>query len=332
MALLHSDGFDSHGSGSVTLADGDSSWGAQTGVTVASGEGRYGGKALKLPADTAGSLAVVVSPGGTSLAVAAHLKAATSSNTQELLSDTAGPLLERTFSGALRVRDGAGVERISVAAALPDDTWRWVEVVYGVNLIELWVDGEQLSTYAGSYTTPSWATLAVFGGGGAGDGAVWVDDLLVWDDSGSYFNTFGLLPRRIQLLETDAAGSYTDWTPLGSDPNWESVKSNDWTGGDGVQATEENERDSYVFTGLSAAPGLIDAVVLKARVESTGGDPAGVQFLGVLGVDSTSATIPVPVSPAVVKAALYTDSNAVGWTSNTVQEAEFGLNLVSNGV
>lgn len=330
MALLLSDGFDSHGTGAATLSDGDPSWGSQSGVEIAAGAGRYGGKVLYLEEDTAGSVSIMVSPVGSTLAVAAHYKVSASSGTVELLIDGAGPLLERTSSGGLRVRDGAGVELVSADGALPDDTWGWVEVVFAPTAISLYLEGDLIGSYSGAYTYPDVGSLALLDGG-VGNGDTWVDDILVWDDSGSYFNTFGILPRRIQLLEPSADGKYSQWVSQGSDPNWASVNAPDWAGGDGVQATEDGQRDSYRLSDLASSPGLIDAVVVKVRAESTGGTHAALKVLSILGTEAQSSPIPVPSSPGPLKSTLYTDPNGVSWTSTTVRETEFGINLVANG-
>lgn len=330
MALLLSDGFDSHGTGAADLSTGDPAWGTSSGVTIAGGAGKFGGQALRQAADTPGSCPILVTPTG-SVGIAAYYRVDTSSGTVELLVDGNTPLLERAPSGELRVRDGGGTVRVSAPDALPDGDMLWVEVDYTDTGIDLWVGGDLADSYTGSYTAPDWPSLALLDGD-TGHGQVDVDDFLVWDSSGSYFNTFGLLPRRIQLLETAGPGAHSEWTPLGIDPNWESVKSSDWTGGDGVEAVTDGLRDTYTMSPLGAAPGLIDAVVLKVRAESTGSTPAALQPINALGTsEQVGAEQPVPNTPGVLVTPLYTDANGVSWTPGTVSGTQLGVTLQSYG-
>lgn len=322
--LLHSDGFDSHAAAG-TLSAGDPGWGAQTGVVVTAAAGRFSGNALRLPANTSGGAALVVAPTGR-LAVAGWFKATTLASAV-LLRDTAGPLLSLAADGSLVVRDGAGTIRITSAAALVSAaSFAWVEVSYRTGQINLTVAGVPAGVYTGAYTDPDEASLQVLASGGTNP-ELFLDDLIVWDDAGSFFNTFAVAPRRIQLLRPTADGTPVQWTPNGA-TNWQSADAADWAGGAGNVATANGQKDRYGFSDLAAAPGSIDAVTVKTRVENTGTDPATLAHVVGQGVAETASTPQsIAGTPGVLRSNFYRDTAAAVWTASTVNAAEFGQQL-----
>lgn len=325
--LLHSDGFDSHATGTPTLKDGDDLWGAQANVSIAASAGRFGGKSLQAAAAAASSLAFAVS--GTNVAFAGWFKVGAATADNVLLADDNGPLLTRETDGTLVVQDGSGATRVtSAASTLPDDTYAWIEVSYRAGGVYLTVNGiPDPGGYTGAYTVPNYAALQLLAGG-AGQGQVDVDDFLVWDDQGSYFTAYDLAPRRIQLLRPSADGDRTEWVPAGSS-NWESVDAADWAGGAGVEATTNGQTDLYQFTDLAAQPGAVDAVVVKASVENTGSDPGTVSLLANDGTNqSTGAAASLSASQKkTIRSPFYRAPDGAAWAASTVNAAQFGQSL-----
>lgn len=326
--LLHSDGFDSHANGG-TLADGGAAWGAQVGVAITASVGKFGGKALRLAATTVGSAAFAVAS-AVNPAFAFWVKAATRSNPVPLLADSAGALLTLNVDGSLVVADGAGTTRITLpAGSVPDATWVWVEVSYRSGGVNSSINGVPIgSPYVGAYTVPDVAALKLLNSTGTGIGQIDVDDFIVWDDQGSFFNTYGLSPRRIQLLRPNGPGTSSAWVPAGP-TNWESVDAPDWAGGAGVTATVAGQKDRYAFTDLASVPGAIDAVVLKTRQQNVGSDPATLTHVsgnGVTEVSGAAQTIST-VAPGVLETAFYRDPSGAAWTPSTVNGNEFGEQL-----
>ena len=328
--LIHSDGFDSHETGAATLADGDSKWGAQSGVSINATGGRFAGKSLRLASSTSGYLSFDASSAAGNVAFAGYFKVGTISNDLPLLWSDSQDLILLKVDRSIEVRDGSGTLRTSApAASLPVDTYAWVEVSYRSGGININVGGAAVGTpYVGAYTAIDLADLRLLNSVGTGIGQVDVDDFLVWDDSGSYFNAFNLAPRRIQLLRPNAPGTDSDWTP-GGPTNWESVDSADWGGGAGVTATVNGTKDRYGFSNLTVNPGSIDAVVVKTKVQNIGGTPATLSHVSGVGateVSSTPQSIP-DVAPGVLSAAFYRDPSGVTWTPSTVNANEFGQTL-----
>jgi hypothetical protein len=332
MALLMIDGFDTHAA-AATLADGDSHWGSQTGVAVTAAGGKFGGNSLRLAAAAVGS--ALLNPGTVSgnVSLAGWFKVATSTNPVPLWADTTGPLVTRNADGSIVVKDGAGTTRFTSAAGVVlDGVWTWLEVHYHGSAtagISVYSQGAALlSPYVGSFTTPGWATLKLLNSAGTGIGQIDVDDVVVWDSSGSFFNTAGVQPRRVQTLRPNAPGTLAQWAPNGA-TNWESVDAASWAGGAGVVGTVNGQTDRYAFSDLAATPGSVDAVVAKARVQNVGADAATLAFVAGDGVTQRALTpVAVPtVAPQVLQGVFYQDASNVTWTATTVNSAQFGQTL-----
>lgn len=332
MALLMLDGFDTHAA-AATLANGDSHWGAQSGVAVTAAGGKFGGNSLRLAAAATGSAAINPGTVNNNVSLAGWFKIATSSNPVALWADTTGALVTRNADGSVVIKDGAGVTRYtSAAGAVADGVWTWVEVHYRASAtatIELYIQGaQQLSPYVGAFTNPSYATLKLLDSAGTGIGQIDVDDVVIFDTSNSFFNTKGIQPRRVQTLRPNAPGTLSQWAPNGP-TNWESVDAADWTGGAGVVGTVNGQTDRYAFSDLSASPGSVDAVVTKARVQNVGADAATLAF--VVGDGPTQrATAPQAIAtlaPTVLQGVFYQDASNVNWTQTTVNSAQFGQTL-----
>lgn len=325
--LLHSDGFDSHATGAATLADGDPAWGAQTGVSITAASGKFSGKSLRLAAAAAGGIAF--SAPGVNVGIGAYFNVATSSNPLTLIRDLGNSqnLLVRSADGTLTVRDGAGTVRVtSDPAASADGSYNWVEVHWKSDGVYLYVDGLIVDSYLGAYTSPDFSDLRLLDSAGTGIGQVDVDDLVVWDDQGSYMNSFPLGPRRIQLHRPTAAGASTQWTPA-SGANWQAVDDTDWSGGVGVTAETASLKDLYELSDLTVNPATINAVVVRTKVQNTGDNPAQLQHVlrGSDGseVNGTLQAVPT-LAPTVLKSAFYRDTNGAPWTPATVNALQAG--------
>lgn len=320
--LLHSDGFDSHASNG-TLSHGDPAWGAQSAVTVATGTGRFGGKALVGPAAGSAGYAELLVP-GTNVAFAGWFRVTNGSGDTTLLQRGTARLLYRKADGTLVAGDAAGDKVTSPAGVLPTGTYRWIEVSYGPTEITLRVSGMPQGT-ANITSRPDFSQPVRVINGGSGQGQVAVDDLIVWDDQGSYMNTFGLSPRRIHLLRPTAPGASTGWQATG--PNWQAADADNWNpGGAGVTAAAAGLKDLYEFGDLAAQAASVDALVVRTRVENTGDNPAQLLHT-VRSAEGTEANGPlqaVPTTASTLKTAFYRDPNGAAWTTASINSLQAG--------
>lgn len=324
MALQHSDGFDSHATGSPTLSDGDPGWTSQLAVTIQATGGKFSGKCLRAP--TAVTSYAAFSNTGTYPAFAGYFKTGTwpGSGTMNILQSAAAvAYVTVNQAGDVVVKDGAGTTRITALALLPAGVYKWLEVSYRNGSIVLSNDGVTVGTYTGAYT--ALATTLRLANGGAGLPDLDVDDFLSWDNSGSYFNTYGLTPRRIQTLRPTANGDVNAWAPLGAS-NWQSVDATSWVGGAGVVSTSNGQEDLYAFEDLVYIPAEINAVVIKTRAVNNGVGVASMQHVArnLADVEALGTSTVVPMTVAPLRSVMYRDPANVAWTGTEVNNAQFG--------
>lgn len=324
--LQLADGFDSHATGTPTLADGDAGWGAQSGMSIVAAAGKFAGKALRRAAATAGTLAF--SNPGAQKGFAGYFKLGTfgGSATAQLLRMSGGQVLLATNQVRdFLVYDGGNNLRITAAAARTAGAFDWIEVDFLADGIYLYVNGLPAGSYVGAYTAVG-DTFALGGLAPTNTPQTDFDDFITWDADGSYFNSFPVGPRRIHLLRPDGAGNSTQWTP-NAGANWEAADADDWAGGDGVAAEAAGLKDLYSMSDLANLPASVDAVVVKTRVQNTGDNPA--QLLHTLrsadGTEANSSLLPVPTAaPGVLKSVFYRDPNGAPWTAATVNGLQAG--------
>jgi hypothetical protein len=330
--LLHSDGFDSHATGTPNLVDGDPNWGAQTGLTISATGGKFGGKSLDSAANTTGSVVFIAAYTG-QLGFAGWLKvgAITATNILKILSDASDTLLQMDDTRHLVVKDGVGTTRYTSTGTLAVSTFQWIEVDYKTGSIDLKIGNVLDGTYTGAYTAPVGPFKLL--DNTTAHPAASLDDVLVWDDSGSFFNAFGLAPRRIQLLQATGAGASSGWAPNGA-TNWQSVTGTDWTtnAGLGVVATANGTKDYYDAGNLTGTPASVDALVIKSRQENTGSDPASLQHAvresGGTEAFSSSQSVS-SAGPTALRSTFYRDPLSVAWTTATVNSVQFGEKAIA---
>jgi hypothetical protein len=106
--------------------------------------------------------------------------------------------------------------------------FRWVPATDATGAATLYVDGvlqfdaQNVQTVEAGF---SFSNVMVLGHGAGNTTSVIssrIDDLIVWDETGTEFNTFPMGPRRMVALKPSAAGDNTSFTAVGSaNPNWQ---------------------------------------------------------------------------------------------------------------
>lgn len=138
--------------------------------------------------------------------------------------------------------------------------------------------------------------------------------------SGSYPTpeTIPNLPsRRIWAIQATGAGSNSQWTPSGSEPNWQSAT--DPTGTNYVTATDTGQVDTYVWN--CPAINDVNAVVMR-------GNTSRYQNVTAVECDTLGST-PKPMKltyngPSGYISISETNSTGAAWTTSTINGAEFG--------
>lgn len=121
--------------------------------------------------------------------------------------------------------------------------------------------------------------------------------------------------RRIYAIPATGNGSVTQWTPSGSEPNWQSAT--DSTGANYVTATDVGQTDTYKWNAPAASD--IRAVVMR------GNSNRYQNIVGAFKTSSTSGITPMNTAngPSRYIAIAETDGSNP-WTTASINAGEFG--------
>ncbi|SAK83372.1 hypothetical protein AWB81_04202 [Caballeronia arationis] len=153
----------------------------------------------------------------------------------------------------------------------------------------------------------------------------WVDDFIVWDNTGSSFNTFPLGPKRIYTGTPNGAGASGQFTPSAGQ-NY-AVAAQAYSGTGTLTATAAGQLDLYQTTGLNGAtPGQIDAVVVNTYANNPGNGLRKLQgALQSKGTVVTTAAQQLTATPTSSQTPFYADSSGAAWTTATVASMQVGM-------
>ena len=153
----------------------------------------------------------------------------------------------------------------------------------------------------------------------AGVGALFYDDIVLNDTTGSFFNSW---PNGLKIHKVSAptsSGYYSQWTPVGATINYQCIDETPPTATDYVQGNY-GSKDSYSF-GDSPASGI------KATATRYWGSGVG-SLKRVCRYDSTdylSNVFTIPSTFNKVDDIMYTAPGGITWTKAIFDACEFGM-------
>lgn len=200
--------------------------------------------------------------------------------------------LSTTTGAVIASRYGDNSIIASGSTNLIDDQWHWVELHYTFKAsasgsVAAWVDGVQQfnsTSLTTSSVSLSGATLAYvyqyflcggshsnqsFGGSGIyagsfGNGRTDVDDVIIWDDQGSAFNSFPLGQRRIYSVVPNSDNTVAYTRSAGANSYALVNDTSTKTDTDYVDGSSVGNADLYGLTSISGwTPGTINAIAVK---------------------------------------------------------------------
>jgi hypothetical protein len=256
------------------------------------------------------------------------------------LCDTA-PILWPTTTGVLQFCGhmlsplAGGLGKINVC----DGVWHWMEVQVvfaqtAVGAVAIYIDGRLDIQMTGIPTKSS--SRPLFGhvgfGAGANNGSLncttYYDDFMVWDNTGTAFNTFPIGQKRIYSGDPNGAGNSSQFTPL-SGSNY-AAASQSWNaagaGTNSLTAVAASQTDLYLVNALKGAtPSQIDALVVNASANNPG---AGVRSL-INAASSGGIVVPGRTNQLLstlktFQQPFYQDSSSRAWTPTSINSVQIG--------
>jgi hypothetical protein len=217
-----------------------------------------------------------------------------------------------------------------------DGQWHWIEMQVILTTgttgsATVYVDGEldlQVSgvrTIYSAYSLPNGTIgLGLVTNNSAASVTSYYDDFIVWNNSGSSFNTFPIGQKRIYTGKPTGPGVSTQFTP--SAGNNYAIAGQGYSGSATLTSNGSGKLDLYTTSILNGAnPVDIDAVVLNTYARNVGG---GVGFftpaLRNNGVLQTGPRTQLTANSVNYRSAFLLDANGNPWTKATIDALQFG--------
>ncbi|QBQ74653.1 hypothetical protein BcepSauron_273 [Burkholderia phage BcepSauron] len=212
------------------------------------------------------------------------------------------------------------------------DGYHWIEVSFTLNgansQVTAYVDGVQ--QFSGTYNLsnhPAQVIPTLFIGTDytPSNNLSYLDDFLIWDTTGTDFNTFPVGARRIGLMNPAGAGDSTQFAPSAG-ANWQ-VASQPWTGTATLTDATTGKSDLYTMSALPYAAQNVNAVVVNTCASNPGADA---QHSVTAQIKSNGTVVPGAVRSLVGTNVVYSDvftrdSAGSAWTVTSVNAAQVGM-------
>jgi hypothetical protein len=236
-----------------------------------------------------------------------------------------------TTAGQLAITAlGSSTSSLTSSAIVVDNAWHWVEFEYFLSgasgSAQLHIDGVSQGSVTANLGAAAAITAVLFSGGYNSGGTQYLDDVVIWDDQGSTFNSFPLGPRRISTLVPNADGDLTQFTPKTGTSHYAMVNGG-YSSTNYVSDGGTGNVDLYKFPSLSYSPSNINAVVSNLYGQNTGtGTTNLIPKLKTSGTTATGSTLTMTVGVnSLLQNAFLTDAGGSAWTSAAVNAMQVGM-------
>jgi hypothetical protein len=231
------------------------------------------------------------------------------------------------------------------ATVIGDNTWHHIEIALAANTatgeLRSWIDGTvdaNINITSGDTSDAASGDVTaftdfIFGGvcsntGGATD--VLIDDVIVWDDSGTGFTGRLTDMHKIRNIAPSGAGSSTQFTPSAG-ANYaavdDSLSDDDTTY---VESSTTGNTDLYAFATIGYTPTIVYAVAVETSLKRTGIKAMNARNKIKQGATTVNGTTTV-ISPGHTKMETFQEQAPDGadWTAGKIVASEFGQEYVS---
>lgn len=338
MALIFWDGMDSYSTYSEMLKR----WTSNSGGGWGSTDGRFSGGAFN--ATFSGyilkTLASSVATAGT-LNFAFWFKTGAGTQSGFVQFDTTGgggggqQMFNTNSSGQpVLYKLGSGTAIITGSTNICDGQYHWVEVTVTLQTsatgsAQMWVDGISQGSVSSTVTLngASWSPVTGIRFGNGSSTTTYFDDVLVWDATGSFFNTTNIGPQKISTLKPSG-----DSTPLQFTPDTGTTHYSQITGGFSnahyVQDGSTGNVDMYTYPSLGYTPATVRAVIANMYAQNPGtGTPSLIPKLKTSSTTVSGTTITLSSGGVnnLYSQVWYQDATNTNWTASTVNSSTVGI-------
>jgi len=330
MAFIFADGFDSYAAASE--------WGNKgmvNGSLNLGTAGRFGGNCVNITYNSVTpsySASPIVASGDTLYAGFWWQSPAAGTPGFPVIAYNGGDIVRASASSGFMTGWLNGAQVAVGTVNITDANWHWIEVSLLLNgaasTVVGYVDGVEQFTFTGTGPAGSGIGTLTWNAGGFNGGYdnSLIDDVIIWDNTGTTFNTFPLGPRRITCLNPAGAGDSTGFTSSNGAANYTCV-ADSYTTGTYVSATGTTDTDLYTLSSLPYQPTDINAVVLSVYGQNPGTGTRTLQpMIKTNGATSmgVSFTLPNGVN-SLVHDVFTADPAGNPWSYASVASAQIGF-------
>ena len=356
MAMLFGDSFDAYSAGLGDLTEKWLDTGAGTGINATGGRFGFGAYQFtddgNTPITSRNFSSIIGSPtnprGGTlnPFRFAAHVKMEGGLSGEDdflriYTDDDSRADIRVDSSGRIVVRRLDATSSNSPAATgivnIADGNWHHIELELVFDnsngVIKLWVDGiadisettiDSLSD--GTFGTNGIDIIELHGYANSAN-SFW-DDVVCWDDEGSFTGQLG--QHRFDLLTPNADGTTTDFTTSTGVDHHALVDETPANDSDYVESGTSTEKDLFEYTDLSVTPNSIAGVLVNTRAFNP--DIGAISMNMVARSNTTEADSPnrsLTSSARLYQHFFDQDPDTTSaWTKTGIDSAEFGVKVV----
>jgi hypothetical protein len=338
MAILFMDGFDGGAFTEIWDTNGlavavSTSYGRLGGYGARSGDGAVSG-------GNSGVKPLYVNAGATKLSFGCAMNIRVCGSGDRVLTNPfGGDYLTWNNGDEIGLTDAGPSSYYSTTGNFNQDTWHWVEgeAFYSatVGTLKIWLNGDLVIDESGidTGTVPTAYGLQIGGTTGSWANDMWYDDVVAWDDTGSYNTTSPIGDSRVHALFPSGDGNNIDFT--GSDGN--SVDNhllvNEFSPDTTTYAgsATEGEYDLYALDNLPTTDGTILAIqVEKYAAKDDFGSKYGRSVIRTNSVDYPQTSDALSLTPAYSYKTEIIEENpntTSAWTPTEVNALEAGFEV-----
>jgi len=244
-------------------------------------------------------------------------------------------LLTTVSGGFLRlVRPGDSAVLMTSTATIADAQWHWIELWFtahytATGAATLYIDGISQGSISSTATCQNSSVfpLTLFHMFCNNTLNVFYDDFIVWDSTGSDFNTSPIGPQRITTLTPNGDGASLQFTTNSGTTHYTQVTGG-YSSANYVEDGGTGNIDLYDHTDLSYTPSTIKAVVANYWAQNPGtGNPNLIAKLRTGGTTISGSTFVLPSGGVntLYQNAFYKDAAAAAWTAANVNAMQVGI-------
>lgn len=219
-----------------------------------------------------------------------------------------------------------------------DNTFHWIEVQIvlsstSTGSVSVYIDGVQdlnltnIITFNSSTVPTGGVAFGVGSNGYSGSNSITtiIDDIMIWDTTGSNFNQFPMGQQRINTIVPNGPGSSTQLTSSGG-ANFQ-VAAQNYSGTGTLVANGGGLTDMYTNSGLGAYnPSKINALVVNATGYNSGNGSS--YLIPKIETNSTIVSaqqIPLNTTSTAIQSVFYNDATNAPWTTSSINNSQFGV-------